>query len=369
MIRTFAIFFLIWGRFFYIPDSLLKNLCGYLENEKDKTKFHITANEGNAISLGAGYHLATGKIPVCFLQNSGLGNLVNPLTSLTHKKVYSIPTLLIIGWRGEPNVKDEPQHIFQGEITEAQLKLLEIPYLIVDASTSLDVIGPWIRDTFNNHSSPAALLIRKNSFLDYKYTPHNIYSKAMSRESALFQIATLSKHSIIISTTGKTSRELYETRSELKQEHNDFLTVGAMGHTSSIALGVALAKPNQKVICLDGDGSLLMHMGSLAIMAAKSPSNLKYILLNNSSHESVGGQPTIASEINFKLLCDAFSINDYHQASKAKELELLWDSFYGSNSFSFLELKISSGSRPNLGRPKTSPIENKLNFQSYALNA
>ena len=142
-----------------------------------------------------------------------------------------------------------------------------------------------------------------------------------------------------------------------------------MGHTSSIALGVALAKPNQKVICLDGDGSLLMHMGSLAIMAAKSPRNLKYILLNNSSHESVGGQPTIASEINFKLLCDALSIINYHQASQVEELDLLWDSFYETNSFAFLELKISSGSRPDLGRPKSSPIENKENFKAYTHNA
>ena len=351
-----------------VPDSLLKNLCGYLEQNISSDHYTIAANEGNALSIGIGYHIATKKIPVCFLQNSGIGNLINPLTSLTHKKIYSIPALLIIGWRGEPLVKDEPQHVFQGQITEEQLELLDIPYMIIDESTELPQVSDWLCNRLNNCSSPISLLVRKNTFSDAKYYPSSVYSNAMSREDALNAITSLSSNTPIISTTGKTSRELYEIREHSDSHHLDFLTVGGMGHTSSIALGMALAKKNRKVICLDGDGSLIMHMGALAIISEKSPRNLKYILLNNSAHESVGGQPTVASTINFKQLCSAFNIPHFYSASNINELKACWNSFFDLDALSFLEVKIKIGSRDNLSRPKTTPAQNKEIFMQFLNN-
>ena len=351
-----------------IPDSLLKNFCSYLESNCNPSNYIIASNEGNAISIGIGYHLATKRIPVCFLQNSGLGNLINPITSLANKNIYSIPSLLIIGWRGEPGVKDEPQHIFQGEITERQLELLGISYLIVDCNTQLSDLEIWLNNKLKDPHGPMALIIRKGTFRDASYSPNCKYPDAMTRESALRKITELSKNTPIVSTTGKTSRELYEIRNSSNSHHLDFLTVGGMGHTSSIALGIALAKPDKTIICIDGDGSLIMHMGALAIMAEKNPKNLKYILLNNSAHESVGGQPTIASTIDFRKICDGLSINRYYAAKTVNQIQAIWKSFYDECNFSFLEIKIKTGSRKDLGRPKTSPSQNKEAFMEYLLN-
>ena len=351
-----------------VPDSLLKDLCGYLESNLSTDKFLIAANEGSALSIGIGHHLATGGVPACFLQNSGLGNIINPVTSLAHRDIYSIPCLLIIGWRGVPGVSDEPQHSVQGRITESQLDLLDIPYLIVDHNITLDQITSWLSYSLSTFKSPIALLVKKGSFSSFEYNEYNYYSDSMNREVALTSIAQLTCTSkpLTVSTTGKTSRELYEIRQKLSQPQSDFLTVGGMGHTSSIAFGVALSYPNRFVICLDGDGSLLMHMGSLAIIGSKKPPNLKYILLNNSSHESVGGQPTVASSIDFKMLINSFGISNYFSARTVPQLEDLWTNFYDSKSFAFLELQISTGSRKELGRPKSTPLVNKANFMTYS---
>lgn len=263
-----------------VPDSLLKNFCSFVDDNIEKDNHIIAANEGNAISIASGYHLATKKIPVVYMQNSGLGNCINPLTSLADKEVYSIPMLLIIGWRGEPGKKDEPQHLKQGRITREQLKILDIDYFVIDENTDEKSCLEKVIKRINKNSSPVAILVRENTFKKYKLKNKQKTIYKLKREEAIEEIINLSNDSdIFISTTGKTSRELYEIRKNKGDAQKDFLTVGSMGHVSSIALGVAIGLKKQRVICLDGDGSLIMHLGSLPIIGAISPKNLIHVIL------------------------------------------------------------------------------------------
>ena len=285
-----------------VPDSLLKSFCSFVQESSDKNNHIIAANEGNAVAIASGYYLSTGRISVVYLQNSGLGNCINPLTSLTDKEVYSIPMILLIGWRGEPGLKDEPQHLKQGRTTKNQLKSIDLDFFTIDEKSDLKKEVNNAIDRSVEKSAPIALLIRKGTFKKFENRNEIAYKEAFSREQAIKDIVSLIKEDdLIVSTTGKASRELYEIR-EKSKEVRDFMTVGSMGHTSSIALGVALGAKDKRVICLDGDGSLLMHLGSLPIIGSISPNNFIHILLNNSAHESVGGQPTVAKDVNFKEL-------------------------------------------------------------------
>jgi len=257
------------GLFAGVPDSLLKSLCAYLDDHCEAHEHIITANEGNAVALATGFHLATGKIGAVYMQNSGLGNCVNPLTSLTDPEVYAVPMLLIVGWRGEPGLKDEPQHVKQGRITPGQLELLEIPYRILDSDSNLDALLSDLFSTMREKSCPVALLVRKKTLSPYDQNKTSTYLSNMTREEGLAGIFELADPTdVIVSTTGKTSRELFELRASRGESQRDFLTVGSMGHTSSIALGVALGCPNSRVLCLDGDGSLIMHMGAMPIIGS-----------------------------------------------------------------------------------------------------
>nr|WP_216819594.1 phosphonopyruvate decarboxylase [Paenalcaligenes hominis] len=280
------------GMDFYVgvPDSLLKSFCAYLQDHVAPKNHIITANEGNAIGMAVGHYLATFAPAVVYMQNSGLGNTINPLASLADKEVYQIPMLLVIGWRGEPGIKDEPQHIKQGRITPEQLSLLEIPYLIVDEESEEDQVARWAVEQLITTQAPVALLIRSGSFTDYKsQARHALEGLTLLREQALSTLLDLTAGAAIVATTGKTSRELFELRAKRLEAQRDFLTVGGMGHTASIALGIALAKPNQQVVCIDGDGSLLMHLGAMPIIGSLSPCNFIHVLLNNAAHDSVGG--------------------------------------------------------------------------------
>ncbi|NOR74345.1 MAG: phosphonopyruvate decarboxylase, partial [Draconibacterium sp.] len=270
-----------------VPDSLLKDICAYITDNTPSEKHIIAANEGNSVALAAGYHMATGTIPLVYMQNSGLGNTVNPLLSLTNKQVYDIPILMMIGWRGEPGKKDEPQHITQGRLTLDLLDTMEVPYQILsdDAEEAKEQFNLAIAHILDNNQ-PYALVVRKGLFESYKMETTIDNSYTMMREEAILQIVEkLAGNEMIVSTTGKTSRELFEIRESLGQGHDsDFLTVGCMGHANQIAVGMALAKPKRKVICIDGDGALLMHMGSMAIIGAVSPKNFIHIVINNGSH-------------------------------------------------------------------------------------
>ena len=346
-----------------VPDSLLKHFCSYLDEICEANSHVITANEGNAIALAAGYYLATGKFGAVYMQNSGLGNTVNPLTSLTDSAVYAIPMLLVIGWRGEPGVADEPQHIKQGDITEAQLKLLGIPYFVVDANTNIGSVIEQASERIRKQSSPVAILIKKSAFSPYKSKKVNVFKASMKRENALGVILeSIENSDLVVSTTGKTSRELFELRIKRGENPSDFLTVGAMGHTSSIALGVALGSKEKRVICIDGDGSALMHFGAIPIIGNIKPSNLIHILLNNSAHESVGGQATVAGLMDFKSIAMACGYNNYYLAEDADSLQSCMQMIATELGPILIEVKIVTGSRNDLGRPTCTPLENKVAF-------
>jgi len=349
-----------------VPDSLLKNLCACIDDSVDKRSHIITANEGNAVALAAGYHLATGKVGAVYMQNSGLGNSVNPLTSLTDPQVYNIPLLLIIGWRGEPGVKDEPQHVKQGRISAGQLDILEIPYLVIDKTVNLERITLFLSGQFAKEKGPAALLVRADTFSDYKSKKNGSVNYHLTREDALAKILELNNGTdLFVSTTGKTSQELFELRVKRNESQRDFLTVGSMGHTSSIALGVALGRPDKRVICLDGDGSVLMHMGSIPIIGDLKPFNFIHVVLNNASHESVGGQPTVAGSISFEGIAESCGYNNYFYAENVDDLSDIWSSLQEMNGPSMVEIRIKQGSRADLGRPTSTPEQNKKMFMDF----
>ena len=348
-----------------VPDSLLKDFCAYVDDNALPNQHVITANEGNAVSMASGYHMASGKSAVVYLQNSGLGNTINPLTSIADAEVYQTPMLLVVGWRGEPGVKDEPQHVKQGRITPGQLDLLEIPYLIVDAQSSAQELADWSRSKLDETGGPVALLVRKGAFASYKSVRKHPAESMMKREEALSEILELAGNAAIVSTTGKTSREVFELRVDRGESQRDFLTVGGMGHTASIALGVALAKPERPVVCIDGDGSVLMHMGALPIIGSLVPQNFTHILLNNAAHESVGGQPTVGGRTDFQAIATASGYQGYEVASTPEELRDAWARLSLKSGPKMLEVKIATGSRDNLGRPSSTPCENKNAFMEW----
>ncbi len=350
-----------------VPDSLLSSFCAYVDDHAKTNEHVITANEGNAVALAAGYHLSTGKLAAVYMQNSGLGNTVNPLSSLTDSEVYKIPLLMVIGWRGEPGVKDEPQHVKQGRITLEQLDLLSVPYWILDADSDLDVILPALFNTLKERNSPVALVVKKGAFSKYKSQKVSTHVATLKREKALeILLEQSSPEDLVVSTTGKTSRELFELRVARKETPNDFLTVGAMGHTSSIALGVALGNPDRRVLCIDGDGSALMHMGNLPIIGSVKPNNLVHILLNNAAHESVGGQPTVAGDVDFDAIAKASGYSCYLQADSEAGIQAGWQKLAEQSGPVLFEIKITTGSRDDLGRPTVTAEQNKLAFMEHA---
>ncbi|MCQ4295083.1 phosphonopyruvate decarboxylase [Pseudomonas stutzeri] len=349
-----------------VPDSLLKDFCAYIEDHAQVGEHVITANEGNAVAIAAGYHLTSGKLAAVYMQNSGLGNAINPLVSIADSQVYRIPLVLIIGWRGEPGVKDEPQHVKQGEITPQQLDVLGIPYWILDQYTDLDITLKSAMQKLKAAGAPIAILVRNGTFIKYESQRKPESISQMKREDALRCLLSLIGDALVISTTGKTSRELFELRVEHGEAQRDFLSVGAMGHTASIALGAALGNPDKQIVCIDGDGSVLMHMGALPIIGDLAPRNLVHVLLNNAAHESVGGQPTVGGKTDFKSIAFASGYKDYKAASDAVGITAAWRAIQNQPGPVLFEIKIAIGSRDDLGRPTSTPQENKRAFMQAA---
>lgn len=350
-----------------VPDSLLKNFCAYVTDNTESGKHIIAVNEGAAVALASGYHLATGKIPCVYMQNSGIGNAVNPLVSLADAEVYSIPMLLIAGWRGEPGEHDEPQHITQGRITPALFSAMDIPFTTL--SKDIAIAELQLDEAFRaleKINSPYALIIHKDTFAPYTLKNKTAFDAQMSREEAIEQIMLSSgDNEVFFSTTGMASRELYELREKHGMGHErDFLTVGSMGHASSIALGYALQCPGRRVTCLDGDGAALMHLGALAAVAARKPANFRHIVLDNGAHDSVGGQPTIAAELSLAGCARALGYNRVFDAASRGELEkALAETPEGPV---FIRIRVRRGARADLGRPKESPVENKKAFMEVS---
>ena len=349
-----------------VPDSQLRALCDYLIDTYGMDPKHhiIAANEGNAVAIAAGYHLATGKIPVVYMQNSGEGNIINPVASLLNDKVYGIPCLFIIGWRGEPGVHDEPQHIYQGEVTLKLLEDMDIAYFIIGKDTSEKEVSDAIASfkQLFSQGKQAAFVIKKGALeFDKKVKYEN--TNTMMREDIIRHIVEFAGDDPIISTTGKASRELFEIREARGEGHEkDFLTVGSMGHASSIAFGIAMQKPDRKIWIIDGDGAALMHMGAMAVIGANAPKNIVHIIINNGAHETVGGMPTVAEKID---LCKIAQGCGYPSAVCVDSFEMLDEELRRAkeaNELSFIEVKCAIGARVDLGRPTTTAKENKGRF-------
>lgn len=359
-----------YGVDFYagVPDSLLKNLCAYITDHADEYHNIIAANEGGAMGLAAGHYLATSQIPVVYMQNSGEGNIINPLASLTDPDVYNIPVLLVIGWRGKPGVHDEPQHVKQGKITTGLLNVMGIDYTVLSkeedkAETQIRKAVAYMQDTKQCY----ALVIEKDTF--DVYTLQNVEKNdlTMSREEAIQTVAAaLGEKDCIVSTTGMISRELFEYRTAMGLGHErDFLTVGSMGHASQIALGVALAKHDRKVWCFDGDGASIMHMGSMAIVANKAPKNYVHVVFNNGAHDSVGGQPTVGLKIDLPAVAKAVGYPMVYSVETKKCLQEIFTNIKNQEGPIFLEVKVKKGNRKDLGRPTTTPIQNKEALMNF----
>jgi phosphonopyruvate decarboxylase len=349
-------------RFFTgVPDSLPKDFCAYVSEHASLDDHVIAANEESATALALGHFLGTGEPAVVYMQNSGTGNAVNPLLSLADPDVYSIPMLLIIGWRGEPGVKDEPQHVKQGRAMTELLDAMEMPWFLLptEATEAGEVLSEAVR-TMRENMRPVAVLVRKKTFGPYKLTRENVTTYPMNREQAIKCIVRqLGPDDLIVSTTGKTSRELYEYRIAHDSKCHDFLTVGGMGHTASIAMGLARARPERFVVCLDGDGSVIMHMGALGVIGNAASPNLLHIVINNGAHDSVGGQPTVGYDIDIPAIATACGYREGVSVSEPDELETELSRLRGESGPALIEVKVNKGARADLGRPKSTPVENR----------
>jgi phosphonopyruvate decarboxylase len=363
----------ILGADFYtgVPDSQLKALCNFLMSKYgiDSKHHMIAANEGNCAALAAGYHMATGKVPVVYMQNSGEGNIINPLASLVNDKVYAIPTIYIVGWRGEPGTKDEPQHIYQGIVTRTLLDDMDVKNFVITKETTEDELKAAM-DEFApilKAGKQVAFVVSKGALsFDGKVDYRNSYS--LNREEVIGHIAKAAGEDPIVSTTGKISRELFEYRTNNGMSHKyDFLTVGSMGHCSSIALGIAINKPDLKIWCIDGDGAALMHMGAMAVIGSNKPSNMIHIVINNGAHETVGGMPTVASDSSVNLPAVAAACGYPYTASVDNfgDLDRELEAAKARGALSLIEIKCQVGARDDLGRPTTTALENKNNFMEY----
>ncbi len=353
-----------------VPDSLLKELCAEIQATLPGGQHCVAPSEGAAVGLAIGHYLATQKPAMVYLQNSGLGNIVNPVTSLVADAIYGIPMLLVIGWRGETTdcgeqIADEPQHMFQGRITPAQLDLLDIPYRILDAGSDPDAALDEAFGCAVAASKPFALLVRRGSFAQSGAASLPDLSGRLSREAAIEQVlAALPPTAAVVSTTGMASREVFEIRKKHQQGHErDFLVVGGMGHALAIATGVAQARPGQRVACLDGDGALMMHSGSLA-MGARCP-GLVHVVLNNEAHDSVGGQPTVGNGLSLARIADSFGYSLACCVGTANELAQALQAALATDKASFIEVICKKGNRADLGRPDRSPLQNRQEFQTF----
>ena len=359
------------GADFYtgVPDSQLKALCNYLMATYGIDPQHhiIAANEGNCTALAAGYYLATGKVPVVYMQNSGEGNIINPVASLLNDKVYAIPMIFIIGWRGEPGVHDEPQHIYQGQVTLKLLEDIDIASFVISKETTDEELATELNkfDVILKQGKQVALVVRKGALTDAPKVDYK-NENMMPREKIIEHIVAASGEDPIISTTGKASRELFEIRVANGQSHKyDFLTVGSMGYSSSIALGIALNKPSTRVWCIDGDGAVLMHMGSMAVIGNMKPKNLVHIVINNGAHETVGGMPTVAGSVDLVSIAKACGYPNAICVDCFEKLDETLEIAKNKSELSFVEVKCSIGSREDLGRPTTTALENRQSFMDY----
>jgi phosphonopyruvate decarboxylase len=357
-------------RFCGVPDSTLSDFTWYLTDRMPAVRHRVCPNEGNAIALAAGHWLGTGRMTCVYMQNSGLGNAVNPLASLADPEVYGIPMLLVVGWRGVPGQKDEPQHVKQGRITLGQLDLLEVPYEILPSEAESAAASVERMTTAAlARQGPAALVVRPKTFAPNDPELHTPQAAPMSREDAIRTLVeSIGNAAVIVSTTGKASRELYEQRRAFGPVAHepigatDFLTVGSMGHASHIALGLAETRPERRVVCLDGDGAVLMHMGALAMIGAAAPPNLLHLVIRNGTHDSVGGLPTCGDTADMPALAKACGYQGAERVASCEQLQSRLPALLEAVGPTLLEIVVRPGARADLGRPRETPRENRKRF-------
>lgn len=351
-----------------VPDSTLKQFCDGVQTYRGKMEHYVTANEGAAVGLAIGSYLASGKPACVYLQNSGIGNLVNPLASLANGDVYGIPMLFIVGWRGEPGVKDEPQHVFQGKVTCELFETLEVLYSVIDRNTTDEEMDEILHEAGKilARGDQFAVIVKKGTFeKEAPFTWSN--GNQMVREDVLGHILrVLPRDAAIVSTTGKISRELYEQSHALYGNHDNlFMTVGGMGHASMIAFGIAKRKPERKVVCIDGDGAALMHMGALPFIATQAPENFYHIVINNEAHESVGAMPTGCRQTEFFRVAKAAGYLAAKKLVCMEEIDRIGEMVQAGAGPVMWEIPVSLESRADLGRPKESARENKDGFMEF----
>lgn len=351
-----------------VPDSTLKQFCDGVQTYAGDIKHYVTANEGAAVGLAIGSYLATDRPACVYMQNSGIGNMVNPLASLANRDVYGIPMLFIVGWRGEPGVKDEPQHVFQGKITCELFETLAVPYSVIDQNTTDAEMDEILReaDKTLKQGEQFAVIVKKGTF--EKEEPY-LWSNGnqLKREEVLGHIlCALPREVVIVSTTGKISRELYEQSQIIYGNHdNIFMTVGGMGHASMIALGIAKNRQDRKVVCIDGDGAALMHMGAFPFIAAQAPENFYHIVINNQAHESVGAMPTGCRQTAFAQIAKAAGYREAGRLNSMEEVDRIGRFVKEEIGPVLWEIPVSLESRGDLGRPKESARENKEGFMEF----
>ena len=333
-----------------VPDSLLNDFCLYLCNHYDKDRHVMAANEGNAVAIAAGHYLATGDIPLVYMQNSGIGNASNPLLSLTHECVYGIPMILVIGWRGYPAIKDHAQHKKQGELTPVLMKDMDIPYEILDEDDTVIAKFAWAYQTAKDISSPVALIVKKGILTQKEKHQDYPESTLMSREEAISAVIDVfGSDAIYLATTGRATRELHE-QLKLKgiDRGHEFLNVGSMGHVSSVALGMAIARPDKQIVVFDGDAAAVMHMGSLATIGRYRPENLVHIVLNNGVNESVGGQPSAGQKINLTNIAKACGYSTSIYIEKDRDLKSVINGLSESDKPIFIDVHVRQGIRKDV---------------------
>lgn len=351
-----------------VPDSTLKQFCDGVQTYQGKMSHYVTVNEGAAVGVAIGSYLATGRPACVYMQNSGIGNAVNPLASLANKDVYGVPVLFIVGWRGEPGVKDEPQHVFQGKITCQLFETLAVDYSVIDSDTTdeqMDAVLQKAEETLSR-GKQFAIIVKKGTF--EKEEPFQWSNgNPMVREEVLGRILrVLSRDVVIVSTTGKISRELYEQSDAIYGGHeNIFMTVGGMGHASMIALGIAEKRPDKKIVCIDGDGAALMHMGALPFIAARGPKNFYHIVINNMAHESVGAMPTGCQQASFAEIAASAGYRKADMLKTPEAVEQIGSLIKAEEGPVLFEIPVSLGARSDLGRPKESARENKESFMKF----
>lgn len=351
-----------------VPDSTLKQFCDGIQNYKGALAHYVTANEGAAVGVAIGSFLASGKPACVYMQNSGIGNAVNPLASLANGDVYGVPILFIVGWRGEPGVKDEPQHVFQGKITCELFDTLAVPYRVVDKDTTDEEMRQILDEAFAvlGENRQYAIIVKKGTF--EKAEPF-VWKNGnqMVREAVLGRILEiLPEDAVIVSTTGKISRELYEQSNQINGNHDQiFMTVGGMGHASMIAFGIAKKRPDKKVLCIDGDGAVLMHMGALPFIASQAPANFYHIVINNQAHESVGAMPTGCQQADFARIAGAAGYARSEKLESMDDLDQIAEAIKKENGPILFEIPVSLDARADLGRPKESARENKEEFMKF----